>query len=545
MREKILKADISAAFELCEEMTGAEEVATVGNSFFDRSYFGTRVLILAPRAGDEIAVAGNMILNFTAAKAEVFIAYSNFSAWNDELECAMKILNVPREKVIFLALKNLKADLKKLLLNLRANIIFCPVDCENLSAAFEEAMGEILSSTCDYRPEVYQKFALATAVNSVPDFYAPNLFSVRRPKVGVTDDYNFDVIDRANFSWKNRVRFPVAESCRKTVLKNNPLAAAINAYKSRRAELSPLKILNSDEVFFERRTDNQIYRAKVYSTLNIDDAEINSSDGEKSESDADESVSYSEKTSNDATEFLSNAESVCDFKIFGTENFTWRPADGNLIINFDEEVQVRRIVIYGNALDEDCAEIILRLKCYKFFRGIDKAGDYIDNTNEIKMKLPARGQPCVYDVEKILVKHAEIIPVNAGKKFGIAEIEFFANAEPLRKISPFIKLCIGKDFFYKYFVPDEIEKIPIGLYRFHIDEPVKICADVNGENILTEVLTEDEEIILNLSDAKEVILTAEVVGNANVYDRAIVKRVGDLAQIQLKVWQWIDKISGK
>ena len=62
---------------------------------------------------------------------------------------------------------------------------------------------------------------------------------------------------------------------------------------------------------------------------------------------------------------------------------------------------------------------------------------------------------------------------------------------------------------------------------------------------MTEVLTEDEEIILNLSDAKEIILTAEVVGNANVYDRAIIKRIGDLAQIQLKVWQWIDKISGK
>ena len=513
MREKILKADISAAFELCEEMTGAEEVATVGNSFFDRSYFGTRVLILAPRAGDEIAVAGNMILNFTAAKAEVFIAYSNVSAWNDELECAMKILNVLREKVIFLALKNLKADLKKLLLNLRANIIFYPVDCENLSATFEQALGEILNETCDYRPEVYQKFSLATAVNSVPDFYAPNLFSVRRPKVGVTDDYNFDIIDRANFSWQNRVRFPVSESCRKTVLKNNFLAAALSAYKSRRSELSPLKILNSDEVFFERRTDNQIYRAKV-------------------------SLSDSENISSDA-------ERVRDFKIFGAENFTWRPADGNLTINFDEEVQVRRIVIYGNALDDDGAEIILRLKCYKFLRGIDKAGDYIDNTNEIKMKLPARGQPCIYDVEKIFVKRAEIIPLNAGKNFGIAEIEFFANAEPLRKISPFIKLCIGKDFFYKYFVPDEVEKIPIGLYRFHIDEPVKICAEVNGENILTEVLTEDEEIILNLSDAKEVVLTAEVVGNANVYDRAIVKRVGDLAQIQLKVWQWIDKISGK
>ena len=507
MREKILKAGIGTTLELCEEMTGVEEVATVGNSFFDRSYFGTRVLILAPRPGDEIAVAGNMILNFTAAKAEIFIAYSNFSTWNDELECAMKILNVSREKIIFLSLKNLKADLKKLLLNLRANIIFYPVDCKILSATFEETLGEILNETYDYRPEVYQKFALATAINSAPDFYATNLFSVRRPKLGVTDDYNFDIIDRANYSWKNRVRFPVSESCRKTILKSNPLAAAMNAYKSRRDELSPLKILNSDEVFFERRTDNQLYHAKIS---------------------------------------VGNAERVRDFKIFGEKNFLWRPANGEkLTINFDEEVQVRRIVIYGNAFDEDSAEIILRLKCYKFYRGIDKAGNSIDNTNEIKMKLPARGQPCVCDVEKIFVRRAEIIPIKAGKNFGIAEINFFANADPLRKISPFIKLCIGKDFFYKYFVPYEVEKLPISLYRFHVDEPVKICAEVNGENILTEVLTEDEEIILNLSDIKEIVLTAEVVGNANIYDRTIIKRIGDLAQIQLKVWQWIDKISGK
>ncbi len=435
MREKFLKAGIGTTLELCEEMTGVEEVATAGNSFFDRSYFGTRVLILAPRPGDEIAVAGNMILNFTAAKAEVFIAYSNFHTWNDELETAMKILNVPREKIIFLDLKNIKAGLKKLLLNLRANIIFYPVDCKILSATFEEVFSEILNSTYDYRPEVYQKFALATAVNTVPDFYATNLFSVRRPKLGVTDDYNFDIIDRANYLWKNRVRFPVSESCRKTILKNNPLAAAINAYKSRHDEFSPLKILNSDEVFFERRTDNQLYGAKIFDSAGNCDA-----------------------------------DKVCDFKIFADKNFLWRPSNGStLTINFDEEVQVRRIVIYGNAFDEESTEIILRLECYKFYPGIDKEGNYIDNTNEIKVKLPARGQPCIYDVEKIFVRRAEIIPVNAGKNFAIAEIEFLANAEPLRKISPFIKLCIGKDFFYKYFVADEVEKIPIGLYRFHIE----------------------------------------------------------------------------
>jgi len=37
-------------------------------------------------------------------------------------------------------------------------------------------------------------------------------------------------------------------------------------------------------------------------------------------------------------------------------------------------------------------------------------------------------------------------------------------------------------------------------------------------------------------------LTAEVIGNSNIYDCAVIRRVGDLAQIQLKVWQWLDKL---
>ena len=486
MREKIFEAGISSALELSSECVDEQEFNPVGNSFFDRSYFGTRILILAPRPSDEIAIAGNMILNFTKAKAEIFIVYSQCKTFDDELFDALDILKVPREKIIFLAEKNIKSELKKILLDLRANIIFYAVDYKNLASMFESVLDEILIETRDYRPEVYQRFALATAINSVPDFYSTNLFSTRRPKIGVTDNYDFDVIDRANFSWKNRVRFPVHESCRKTLLKDNPLANAILAYKSKHQKLSPLKILNSDEVFFERRTDGVGISDNTYSLL---------------------PTPYS--------------------------------------LNFDDAVQVQRIEIYGNPLDESSAEIILRLELDNFAVTIDKDKISIDNTTEIKMKLPARGLPVIHDVKKIFVRRAEIIPFDVGKDFGIADIKFFANAEPLRQIQPFIKLCIGKDFFYKYLVPYEVEKIPLSLYRFHVNEPVRICAEVDGENVLTEIVNGDEEIILNLGNDKEIILTAEVVSNANIYDCAVIKRVSDLAQIQLKILQWIDKFSGK
>lgn len=495
---KISKSEIEATFEMCDEIICAEEFETAGNSFFERMYFGTRILILAEKFGDEILVAGNMILNLKAARAEIFIAYSEEKKSDAENLTALKILGVPADKIIFIK------DLKRLILELRANIIFC-VDYDSkfsLSSTFEKTIGEILKENKDYKPEIYKKLSCATALNAPPDFYAPNLLSVKRPKTGTTDNYNFDLIDRANYNWAGRVRFPVPESCRNTLLKNNPLAAAIFAYKSKK--FSALRILNSDEVFFERRTDNQIFSAKVTASSGA-------------------------------------AENVCDFKIFGE---CWAPnvedTEKILKIEWAESVQVQQIKIYGNILDNEPAQIKIRLFLENH---IDKAGISLDNVHVIEKILSIHGCPMILDTEKIFVLRAEILLIEGGKDFGISEIEFFANSEPQRKIVPFIKLAIGKNFFYCYEIPYEIEKIPLNLYKFHVEENVKLTATSNDENILTEIFSGDNEIILNLSGAKEIVLTAEVIGNPNIYDKAIIRRVGDWAQIQLKVSQWLDKIN--
>lgn len=498
---KILKSEIDATLELYDEMTCEENFETVGNSFFERLYFGTRILILAEKFGDEILVAGNMILNFSAARAEIFLAYSEEKKSSPENLAALEILGVKQDKIIFLNKKNLRADLKKILLQLRANIIFCgdyDSGNKNLSATFESVLGEILRECQDYQPEIYKKLANATTLNAPPDFYAPNLLSVKRPKVGTADGYNFDLIDRANYSWAGRVRFPVPEMCRKTLLKNNPLAAAIFAYKNK--NFSALRILNSDEIFFERRTDNQAFTAK-----------ISASSG--------------------------TAESIADFKIFGE---CWTPSvdDSEKILTLEwiDAVQVQQIKIYGNIFDSATAKLKIRLH-------IDNAGFSLDNIQVMENILPNYGCPLILDTEKIFVRRAEIQVVEGGENFGISEVEFFSNVDPLKKVAPFIKLAAGKNFFYRYEVPYEIEKIPLSLYKFHVEDSVKLTATSNDEEILTEIFSGNDEIILNLSGEKEIILTAEVIGNPNIYDKAIIRRVGDWAQIQLKVLQWIDKIN--
>ena len=487
-------AAIDGTFELCEELTGAEEIVTSGNSFFDRSYFGMRILILAPKPSDEILIAGNTILNFAAAKAEIFIAYKSKKNFNAEI---IKSLGLKEEKIIFLGEQNFKSNLKKVILELQANIIFCAdfdsqVEYKNFSADFEEVLGKILREEKNYRPEVYKKFACATALNSPPDFYEPNLISTVHPKLEVTDGYKFDLIDRANYHWQSRVRFPVPEICQKTLLKDNPVAKAIQNYKN---NLSPIRILNGDEIFFERRTDNQALTAKV------------------------------------------SSEKICDFKILDAEK--------NSVFTFDwaESVQVQKIVVYGNFLDDESAQIEINFDLDNSRLKIDSSGIFLDNKFKVAGTLPPHGLPLVFEVEKIFVKHAEIKILECGKNFGIGEVEFFANAEPRRQIQPFIKLTAGKNFFYTLFLPVEVEKISLGLYRFHVDEPVRISAESEEEKIFTEILDGGGEFVLNFNGANEIILTAEVVGNPNVYDRAIIRRVGDLGQIQFKMFQWLDKIA--
>lgn len=567
-------AEACGFLEMLAEEVDAEEILMAGNSFFDKSFFGTRVLILAPHPDDEINIAGNMILTLAAAKAEIFVAYSTNGDFEQKAEVraqeavdALKILGVPREKIIFLGYgdtyksknnpnifsastptkspaghvetyaaknfvdyakktfgrhspytrKNFKRDLKSLLLELRANIIFC-VDFDNhpdhrtLSILFEEVLGEILFERDDYRPEVYKKFAYATAFTAAADFYAQNLRSTLKPKLGETDNYDFDFIDRANYVWENRVRFPVLHY--KTLLKDNPIAEAIFAHKSQRNEWNALRILNSDEIFFERRTDSQTFSAKVTATSG-------------------------------------NANKVRDFKIIDTtdveivpariENNIWQPTDKQrkIFFTWNEPIQVQRIIIYGNPLDDAPAKIFLRLELENKQAVIDKAGIYLDNVKNLSAELPNHGRPLVINVGKIFVTRAELSVIEAGKNFGLAEVEFFSNVEPLKKIPPFIKLTVNDNFFYNYAVPYEVDKISIELYRFHIYAPVKVTARAGDEDILSEII--DDELILNLGRATEIVLTAEVVGS-DIYDRVIVRRVGDLEQIQLKIWQWLDKL---
>ena len=162
--------------------------------------------------------------------------------------------------------------MKDLILDLKADVIFCVdfdkhADHRMLSIMFEEAVYEILSTpNNDYQPEIYKRFAYSTSFTAIRDFYSENLLETKRPIVGVNESYDFDIINCVNYIWRDRIRFPVSENCRETLLKNNPVAKAIFCHKSQRNNRNALGIINSDEIYFERRTDNLLFDAVISSS---------------------------------------------------------------------------------------------------------------------------------------------------------------------------------------------------------------------------------------------------------------------------------------
>ncbi len=516
--DKIFKANFGGdALELCGTATEADFLPAANNSFFDGSFFGVRAVFVITYFDDLIYLGGNTLLTLAEKKAEIFVICANLPTEEQkkELFAALKILNVTPDKIIFGNFKKnperFREDLKKLLVELDSNIVFYPAfddepDYKNLSVAIDEIFGEIFRET-DYRPEIYKKFIAATGFKSPPDFYDLNLLSTKKPSPEVCK-----IIDKAEYEWEDRVRFPVHATGRDPILKNSKLAEIALKFSSIRKNKNYLRAFNADENFFERRTDNQIFSAKISATSG-------------------------------------DVKGLKNFKIVddSEKKFLWQPDEKDpektLTVEWEEPVQISQIRVYGNFEDEESASISLKLN----LSGSNKVVAENDRVFLIRdcsadFTLRPFGKVFSSDFEKMTVTGLEIRVKSCGKNFGISQIDVFKNLERVRKIPPFIKLTAKDEFFYYYNLPSEIKSLLIGVYSFHVDEPIKITAKSEDEVILNEVIYSYEKVTLNFGNKEEIFISAEVVGNPGIYDEAVIRRVGIPAQIQFKAREFMDRL---
>ena len=497
----INKSTMGNVLDLSEEkVIIADDDAEVSNSFFETRYHGFKILVIVSRPSDEINVSGAMILNLVKARSEVFVAFADGNSdtgkkrHSREVENSLDTLGVKSNHIIYLDNENILAALKNLILEVEADVIFCtdfdtPADQRRLTMSFDQAIGDILSRAENkYQPEIYKGFAYATAFSAVQDLHSENLLQTKRP-------LNFDLIDKVNYIWSERVRFPVYENCRQTLILHNPIAKALFAHKSQRNEWNVLGIINSDEVFFERRTDNLVYSAEVFAT--------------------------SGDFSNVRDFHIINAENINDSKPrFG--NHLWTPDESDeerrLTLSWTNLQQIEQIKIYGDINSEDTQKINISL----------------DKSYFSRVYLPKYGKPYVIDfTEAIFASGAEIQLEGKG---GISEIEIFSEKEPRRVIKPFIKIIINDNFIYDYFIPKSMKRIELEIYRFHIDKPIEISV---SDGV---IFCSGKKFILQF-DSDNVTVRAEIAGEPEIFDQIKIHRKSSIYFWKLKLKQLIERMN--
>lgn len=288
------------------------------------------------------------------------------------------------------------------------------------SIAFETVMGRILNRKANaYHPNILKAFAYTTAFESVIDLLEePNLFST---VINEKTRLYTDLLDNPCYKWENRVRLPVPASCRTKELKKNKVFRALLCHISQRAMRRAPRIINSDEVFWRRHTDNLIYQGHI-------------------------------------TVSSGNCSALHDFRMIGASDIVsahmhfnealWIPAADDASphcrCDFDEPHTIREIILHGNVTPQSYIHQ---------GRIIFSTGYALDVGSFPKMGQPLRLTfPVQKNVSWIEFHLTDAEPGHAG----LSEWEIFERPHE----EEILKLCINGHFAYNWlFSKDQTPKI--------------------------------------------------------------------------------------
>ena len=289
-------------------------------------YGGQKVLLLVPHQDDDINVLGGVMEEYVKYGSEVYVVFSTngdyFGLAETRARETMEVMGqigIPEDHVIFLGygdqwspdgphlyngqpeqvmtsafgrqetygtaavpayregraytIGNFLSDIESVILEHLPDVIYCVdydynIDHRALSHSFEKVMGKILKERNDYRPLVLKGYAYNTAWEAVRDFYGENLLPTQN---AFSEQY--EAVPRT-YRWEDRVRLPVhAEGLSRSVLSAEQ-NRILSLYASQGANMYGLRVINSDKVFWQRRTDSVCYDAE-FQTSSADGSRLN------------------------------------------------------------------------------------------------------------------------------------------------------------------------------------------------------------------------------------------------------------------------------
>lgn len=321
--------------------------------------------------------------------------------------------------------ENYKKELKDIILEVDADIIFS-IDCDihsdhiALSLMFEEVMTEIVQEKRQY-PLVLKMFAHDMLWMGVEDFYAKNLKSCIPTKNNPHHTYA-DKFFEAYYPWEKRVRFPIYNGYLGYLGWNNSYRNLMKIYKSQYVPYHFSRLLNADQVFWIRRTDNLLLQSRV--------------------------IASSGDILCFQTMKMFECENVClKTELLERSRLFWMPEpedqEKRVTFWFDEEKTIDRIVIYPGFHVKSIKDAVIKIGEKTIHAG--KLKGY-GHPNEVCLRQPI-------SCEKIELKFV-------GEKVELIKVEAY---EPKTKKLYYLKIMVEDEFIYRYCI-DREKRLKLKIY---------------------------------------------------------------------------------
>lgn len=353
--------------------------------------------------------------------------------------------------------------------------IFCcdydgHADHRAISLFFEEALSDILKRDPFYKPLVFKGFAYSTAWDGKEDYYSLNAPSTHLKEPS-------DHMRETNFyEWKKRVRFPVACESLSRVMQNSSSYRAMAEYSSQTATDHACGILNSDKVFWLRRTDSLLYNAQITATS-----------GDPSQ----------------LTSFrLADSDDIINDRRLPVKGlWTADPDDEKRIVAFrlPEAKRICSVAVYESPeADSHIVNAQLTLGAVSY------------NTGELK----ANGGATVFAFPPVTTDIIGIRIKNFTGNCSLLKVEAFETPESER--AEFIKVQNQNgDFCYDYII-NKTGREEFSVYTFPNQKDFAFTAESSSDGVVCSV--ENGVLKVNCPEEEEAVITVRSEDDPRIYD---------------------------
>mgnify|MGYP000937021437 FL=1 len=380
------------------------------------------------------------------------------------------------------------------------------VDHQLTSIAVEEAIGKVVKENSNYRPKVLKSFAYDTDFESINDYYDMHLQSTVQNRAWIVDDSLST--NNPMLLWEDRLRIPVSGDCRSTLLVRNPMFRALGAHMSQSSYKHGPKLINGDQVFWQRRIDNVVLYATVTATSgNI--SKIND---------------FLRYDSYDVTKKFANPE-----------DYTWIPDDtdqeSTVTIRFNEPTEIKYINWFENVWFSNDIEQALQ-------------GTIIKTSTGLEINIPPYYYPH-FEAFPYIKKYVFDQPItidwisftvikSKGVMAGISEIEIYP---PNNQFPTYCHIVCDEQFAYDWVVYPG-ERLPsISVYCDSVIDNKDFTFSIDGKNIDYKLMI---ETLPTLIKNKSIIIR---YGNHQIYHEIVLKQGNHWDYIIRKCINIYNKIS--